>query len=303
MHLVTHGFFKAGLFLGAGSVMHGMNDEVDMRRYGGLRKYMPVTFVTFGLGYLAIIGFPLLSGFFSKDKIIEAAFAKGGTSGYILGSVTLVAAALTAYYMTRVMLMTFFGRERWKEAPVGAPAEWHEPHPHESPASMTVPMIVLAFGSVFAGGLFVLNDAFVNWLTPVTGFDHGELPFSVWVVTGMATAMVALGVLVAYVQYARREVPAVAPHGSLVTVAARKDLYQDSINEGLVMRPGQYLTRLLVWVDGKGIDGFVGGLAAFIGGTSARVRKVQTGFARSYALSMFGGAAVVVAATLMARMA
>ncbi|MCF2529565.1 NADH-quinone oxidoreductase subunit L [Yinghuangia soli] len=303
MHLVTHGFFKAGLFLGAGSVMHGMNDEVDMRRYGGLRKYMPVTFVTFGLGYLAIIGFPLLSGFFSKDKIIEAAFAKGGTTGYVLGSVTLVAAALTAYYMTRVMLMTFFGRERWKEAPVGAPADWHEPHPHESPVSMTLPMIVLAFGSVFAGGLFVLNDAFVNWLTPVTGFSHGELPFSVWVVTGMATAMVALGVAVAYVQYARREVPAVAPQGSLVTVAARKDLYQDSINEGLVMRPGQYLTRLLVWLDGRGIDGFVGGLAAFIGGTSSRVRKVQTGFVRSYALSMFGGTAVVVAATLMARMA
>ncbi|WP_436786771.1 NADH-quinone oxidoreductase subunit L [Yinghuangia sp. YIM S10712] len=303
MHLVTHGFFKAGLFLGAGSVMHGMNDEVDMRRYGGLRKYMPVTFVTFGLGYLAIIGFPLLSGFFSKDKIIEAAFAKGGTSGYILGSVTLVAAALTAYYMTRVMLMTFFGRERWKDAPAGAPPEWREPHPHEAPVSMTLPMIVLAFGSVFAGGLFVLNDAFVDWLTPVTGFDHGELPFSVWVVTGMATAMVALGVLVAYVQYARREVPAVAPHGSLATVAARKDLYQDTINEGLVMRPGQYLTRLLVWLDLRGIDGFVGGLAAFIGGTSARVRRVQTGFARSYALSMFGGTAVVVAATLMARMA
>ncbi|UGQ15416.1 NADH-quinone oxidoreductase subunit L [Yinghuangia sp. ASG 101] len=303
MHLVTHGFFKAGLFLGAGSVMHGMNDEVDMRRYGGLRTYMPVTFVTFGLGYLAIIGFPMLSGFFTKDKIIEAAFAKDATSGYILGSVMLVAAALTAYYMTRVMLMTFFGRERWKEAPVGAPSDWREPHPHESPVSMTLPMIVLAFGSVFAGGLFVLNDAFVDWLTPVTGFDHGHLPFSVWVVTGMATAMMALGVLVAYVQYARREVPAVAPQGSLATVAARKDLYQDSINEGLVMRPGQYLTRLLVWLDLRGIDGFVGGLAAFIGGTSARVRKVQTGFARSYALSMFGGTAVVVAATLMARMA
>ncbi|WP_345679029.1 NADH-quinone oxidoreductase subunit L [Yinghuangia aomiensis] len=303
MHLVTHGFFKAGLFLGAGSVMHGMNDEVDMRRYGGLRKYMPVTFVTFGLGFLAIIGFPLLSGYFTKDKIIEAAFAKGGTSGYILGSVTLVAAALTAFYMTRVMLMTFFGRERWKEAPVGAPSDWHEPHPHESPASMTVPMIVLAFGSVFAGGLFVLNDSFVKWLTPVTGFSHGDLPFSEWAVTGMAVAMVALGVLVAYLQFARREVPAVAPHGSFVTVAARKDLYQDQINEGLVMRPGQYLTRWLVWLDLRGIDGFVGGLAAFIGGTSARVRKVQTGFARSYALSMFGGTAIVVAATLMARMA
>jgi formate hydrogenlyase subunit 3/multisubunit Na+/H+ antiporter MnhD subunit len=92
MHLVTHGFFKAGLFLGAGSVMHGMNDEVDMRKYGGLRKYMPITFVTFGLGYLAIIGFPGLSGFFSKDKIIEAAFAKGGTEGWILGGAALLGA-------------------------------------------------------------------------------------------------------------------------------------------------------------------------------------------------------------------
>jgi NADH-quinone oxidoreductase subunit L len=283
--------------------MHGMNDEVDMRRYGGLRKYMPITFVTFGLAYLAIIGFPLLSGFFSKDKIIEATFAKGGTSGYLLGSITLVAAALTAFYMTRVMLMTFFGRERWKEPPVGAPADWHEPHPHESPSSMTLPMIVLAFGSVFAGGLFVLNSSFVNWLTPVTGFSEGDLPFSSWVVTAMALAMVAIGAFVAYVQYARREVPAVAPHGSLATVAARKDLYQDSINEGLVMRPGQYLTRWLVWLDLRGIDGFVGGLAAFIGGTSSRVRKIQTGFARSYALSMFGGTAVVIAAILMTRMA
>ncbi|MET7298611.1 NADH-quinone oxidoreductase subunit L [Embleya sp. NPDC005575] len=303
MHLVTHGFFKAGLFLGAGSVMHGMNDEVDMRRYGGLRKYMPITFVTFGLGYLSIIGFPLLSGFFSKDKIIEAAFAKGGTSGWILGAVTLVAAGLTAFYMTRVMLMTFFGKERWKEAPAGAPADWHEPHPHESPSSMTGPMILLAFGSVFAGGLFVLNESFVKWLTPVTGFSHGDPPMSEWAVTGMALSMVALGAAVAYVQYARRDVPAVAPAASLVTVAARRDLYQDAVNEGLVMRPGQYLTRLLVWFDNRGVDGFVGGLAAFIGGTSARVRKVQTGFVRSYALSMFGGTLLVVACTLMARMA
>ncbi|WP_406300313.1 NADH-quinone oxidoreductase subunit L [Embleya sp. NBC_00888] len=303
MHLVTHGFFKAGLFLGAGSVMHGMNDEVDMRRYGGLRKYMPITFATFGLGYLSIIGFPLLSGFFSKDKIIEAAFAKGGTSGWILGAVTLLAAGLTAFYMTRVMLMTFFGKERWKEAPAGAPADWHEPHPHESPTSMTGPMILLAFGSVFAGGLFVLNDSFVKWLTPVTGFSHGDPPMSEWAVTGMALAMVALGSAVAYVQYARRDVPAVAPAASLVTVAARRDLYQDAVNEGLVMRPGQYLTRLLVWFDNRGVDGFVGGLAAFFGGTSARVRKVQTGFVRSYALSMFGGTLLVVACTLMARMA
>src|SRR3954464_14883833 len=121
MHLVTHGFFKAGLFLGAGSVMHGMDDEVNMRHYGGLRKYMPITFGTFGLGYLAIIGFPGLSGFFSKDKIIEAAFAKGGTEGWILGACALLGAAITAFYMTRVMLMTFFGEERWRNAPTRSP--------------------------------------------------------------------------------------------------------------------------------------------------------------------------------------
>ncbi len=123
MLLLTHGFFKAGLFLGAGSVMHGMNDEVNMRRYGGLRTVMPITFVTFGLGYLAIIGIPPFSGFFSKDKIIEAAFAAEGVQGVVLGTVTLLGAGLTAFYMTRVMLMTFFGRRRW------APTS----HPHESP--------------------------------------------------------------------------------------------------------------------------------------------------------------------------
>ncbi len=189
MHLVTHGFFKAGLFLGAGSVMHGMNDEVDMRKYGGLRKYMPVTFVTFGLGYLAIIGFPGLSGFFSKDKIIEAAFAKGGTEGWILGSVALLGAAITAYYMTRVMLMTFFGEKRWQPDENG-----HEPHPHESPRSMTIPMIVLAFGSVFAGGFFGIGDRFVHWLEPVTEHAHGHPPISATTVTAATMAVLVIGV-------------------------------------------------------------------------------------------------------------
>ncbi len=140
-HLLTHGFFKAGLFLGAGSVMHGMNDDVDMRRYGGLRKYMPFTFITFGLGYLAIIGFPGLAGWFTKDAIIEAAFHKGGTSGAIFGGCALAAAGLTAFYMTRVMLMTFFGEKRWAA----------DAHPHESPGVMVVPMWILAIGSVGGG--------------------------------------------------------------------------------------------------------------------------------------------------------
>lgn len=218
--------------------MHGMNDEVDMRKYGGLRTYMPVTFVTFGLGYLAIIGFPGLSGFWSKDKIIEAAFAKGGTEGWILGAVTLLGAALTAYYMTRVMLMTFFGEKRWQPD-----AEGNEPKPHESPKSMTIPMIVLAFGSVFAGGLFSLNESFVKWLEPVTQFEHGHPPISAAAVTTCTVVVLLIGVGVAYLQYGRKPVPSVAPRGSLVTRAARRDLLQDDFNHVVLVRGGEHLTR------------------------------------------------------------
>ena len=114
-HLLTHGFFKAGLFLGAGSVMHAMHDEVDMRRFGGLARYLPITFATFGLGYLALIGFPFLSGYYSKDAIIEAAFAQEGWQGWVFGGAATLAAGLTAFYMTRLVLMTFFGERRWKQ--------------------------------------------------------------------------------------------------------------------------------------------------------------------------------------------
>ncbi|WP_399928237.1 NADH-quinone oxidoreductase subunit L [Streptomyces kanamyceticus] len=319
MHLVTHGFFKAGLFLGAGSVMHGMNDEVDMRKYGGLRKYMPVTFVTFGLGYLAIIGFPGLSGFFSKDKIIEAAFAKGGTEGWILGSVALLGAAITAYYMTRVMIMTFFGEERWRNRPTASPDQpdvepaaetqgahgvhgaHDEPHPHESPKSMTIPMIVLAFGSVFAGGFFSIGDRFMHWLEPVTQHDHGNSPLSAATVTGATMVVLVIGVALAYVQYGRRPVPVTAPRGSLVTRAARRDLLQDDFNHVVLVRGGEHLTRSLVYVDHSLVDGVVNGTAASMGGLSGRLRKLQNGYARSYAVSMFGGAAVLIAATLLMR--
>ncbi|MCK1796648.1 NADH-quinone oxidoreductase subunit L [Streptomyces sp. XM4193] len=296
MHLVTHGFFKAGLFLGAGSVMHGMNDEVDMRKYGGLRKYMPVTFITFGLGYLAIIGFPGLSGFFSKDAIIEAAFAKGGTQGWILGVVTLLGAAITAYYMTRVMLLTFFGEKRWQPD-----AEGNMPHPHESPKTMVIPMVVLAFGSVFAGGLFKWGDAFVNWLEPVTRFEHGHPPLSVPVITGLTVVVLLIGVGAAWFQYGRAAVPVIAPRGSLLTRAARRDLLQDDFNHVVLVRGGEHLTRSLVYVDNKIVDGAVNGTAAFYGGLSGRLRRAQNGFARSYAVSMFGGAALLVAATLLMR--
>ncbi|MGW1671867.1 NADH-quinone oxidoreductase subunit L [Streptomyces sp. NPDC002324] len=296
MHLVTHGFFKAGLFLGAGSVMHGMNDEVDMRKYGGLRTYMPITFITFGLGYLAIIGFPGLSGFFSKDKIIEAAFAKGGTEGWILGGVALLGAAITAFYMTRVMLMTFFGEKRWQPDEHG-----HEPHPHESPKVMTIPMIVLAVGSVFGGAYFSIGDRFLHWLEPVTGHKHGNPPIGAAAVTTATVAVMIIGVGLAWLQYGRKPVPVVAPRGSLLTRAARRDLYQDDFNHVVLVRGGEHLTRSLVYVDHTLVDGVVNGTAASMGGLSGRLRRIQNGYARSYAVSMFGGAAILIAATLLMR--
>ncbi len=292
MHLLTHGFFKAGLFLGAGSVMHAMDDETDMRRYGGLRKLLPITYVTFGLGYLAILGVPPFAGFFSKDRIIEAAFAHGGFGGIVTGLAALAGAGITAFYMTRVMLFTFFGEQRWKEGT----------HPHESPASMTGPMILLAFGSVFSGGLLAYGSSLQNWLAPVVGTHHGEPVIPAWAITFFALAVVAAGVWVAYDQYARGAIPETATAGTPLTEAARRDLYGDDFNEAAFMRPGRHLTRSLVFLDSRGIDGLVNTTAAVIGGLSARVRQVQTGFVRSYALSMFTGAALVAAALLAVRL-
>ncbi|MGY1811743.1 NADH-quinone oxidoreductase subunit L [Blastococcus sp. SYSU D00820] len=289
-HLLTHGFFKAGLFLGAGSVMHAMNDQVDMRRFGGLAKKLPVTFVTFGLGYLALIGFPLLSGYWTKDAIIEAALDRGGVSGWVLGGVAVLGAGLTAFYMTRLMLMTFFGRPRWTE----------DVHPHESPSVMTLPMVVLAVGSVAAGFLLVQAFPLQDWLAPVFGEPeeaaHVVAPLTVGIVV---TVVMLLGVLAAWLFVGRREVPEVAPaRVSPVVRAARKALYADTVNESLFMRPGQWLTRALVWVDNRGVDGAVNGLAATLGGSSARLGRAQTGFVRTYALGMLGGAVLVAGALL-----
>jgi len=293
MHLLTHGFFKAGLFLGAGSVMHGMDDETDMRRYGGLRSFMPVTFVTFGLGYLAIIGVPPFAGFFSKDAIIETAFAAGGVKGILLGGAALLGAGITAFYMTRVMLMTFFGERRWRDGV----------HPHESPISMTAPMVVLAIGSVGAGGLLAIGGTLEHWLEPVVGV-HEEAAHAVpvWLMTTITLAVVAVGVAVAYRNYAMRAIPEVAPEDvSALTVAARRDLYGDAFNEDVLMRGGQMMTRGLVEIDDEGIDDVSRGLGALVGGASQRLRQVQTGFARSYALSMFGGTVLVIAAILAVK--
>jgi NADH-quinone oxidoreductase subunit L len=268
-----------------------MDDEVNMRKYGGLARVMPVTFATFGLGYLAIIGIPPFSGFFTKDGIIEAAWDKGGTSGGILATCALIGAGLTAFYMTRVMLMTWFGKRRWAE----------HAHPHESPGVMTWPMILLAVGSVGAGAFLIVGQRFENFLGPVTGLPPASHGFFT-VPGGIALVLALGGIGLAWMMYGRVPVPAVAPKGNPLVVAGRKDLYGDTFNESVLMRPGQWLTRLSVYFDNRGVDGLVNTLAALIGGTSGRWRRLQTGFVRSYALSMFFGAAVLVALLLAVRL-
>ena len=289
-HLLTHGFFKANLFLGAGSVMHAMNDDVNMRRYGALRAALPITFITFAFGYLAIIGFPGFAGFWSKDRIIEAAF----NENVVIGVGALVGAGITAFYMTRLMIMTFLSEKRWQR----------DVHPHESPLVMTAPLVVLAAGSV-VGGALLLNNWIVEWLEPVVGVEeHHDALFSPFLITLLVLAMVAAGVVVAFLTYRRGTISAETPtRVSLATRAARADLYGDALNEAAFMRPGQQLTRSLVYVDDRGVDGAVNGLAALVGGTSGRVRRWQTGFVRTYALSMLAGSALLVLGLLAVRLA
>jgi NADH-quinone oxidoreductase subunit L len=294
LHLLTHGFFKANMFLGAGSVMHGMNDEVNMRRFGGLRTVMPKTFWTFAFGYLAIIGMIPFAGFFSKDKIIEAALDKGGAEGWLLGIVAILGAGLTAFYMTRLMLMTFFGNRRWAK----------DVHPHESPNVMIVPMALLALGSLVSGYLLVLGGSLQHFLEPAVGESVEEGAHTIApVVLGVITLAVALGgVAAAWWLVGRKPVPVEQPlNVTPATWAARRSLYGDALNEAVFMRPGSYLTRALVFFDGRGVDGAVNGLAALVGGTSARVRRTQNGFARSYALSMLAGAVAITAALVLVR--
>ena len=290
MHLLTHGFFKAGMFLGAGSVMHGMNDEVNMRRYGGLAKFMPITSITFGLGYLAIIGVPPFAGFYSKDKIIETAFNAGGVQGVLFGSAALLGAVITAFYMTRLMLMTFFGNKRWAQGS----------EPHESPFFMWAPMAVLAVGSVASGYLLYSGKAIVKWLAPVVDknqHEHTEFLPPI-VVTTLAVVAVIIGVSIAFIKY-RGDLSESAPSEvSIFTRVIRRDLLQDDANEFLFMRPGQKLIQLLVKTDESVIDGAVRAVGSSALGSARGMRKLQTGYVRNYALLILIGALVALLAAL-----
>jgi len=283
MHLLTHGFFKASMFLGAGSVMHGMKDEVNMRRLGGVGKFMPITALTFGLGYLAIIGVPPFAGFYSKDKIIETAFNAGGIKGVALGIATLFGAMITAFYMTRVVILTFFGNERWG----------HKDEPHESPALMLIPIGLLSVGSVISGFILSKGNGLVNWLQPVVNplkEHHAEEFLSPVIVSLMTLAAVIIGLFVALLKYRGEQLAQVPEKVSVLTSAARRDLFQDDFNEIVFMRPGQSLVRGLLNLDYILIDGLVRAVAAVSLTAGIRLRTLQNGYVRSYALMMVVGA-------------
>jgi len=289
-HLVTHGFFKAGMFLGAGSVMHGMDDQVDMRRFGALRSAMVITWVTFGLGWLAILGVPPFSGFWSKDKIIEAAFVGDGWQPWVFGLSALIGAGVTAFYMSRLFFMTFHGKARWTD----------DQHPHESPLLMTVPMMVLAVGSAFLGLFLAVGNRFQNWLAPVVGeHEHAEPVLSVPVLTTATLVLVVLGVGLAYLMYLRRSVPIEPPPPSLAVLVARNDFFQDSVNRAAFQTPGTHVTRTLVYADAAIVDGAVNKQATAIASFGQASRTLQSGKVRSYALIMLAGVVVLGAILVM----
>ena len=277
-HLLTHGFFKANMFLGAGSVMHGMNDDVNMRNFGALARAMRWTFLTFAMGYLAIIGFPFTAGYYSKDHIIEAAFERN----IVLGVLALIGAGITAYYMTRLMMMTFLGRSRWEEGV----------HPHESPAVMTAPLVILAIASLGAG--FVMNNWIQGWLAPATGshpHETGLLAFS-WI--GAATlVVVAAGVALGWWLHSGL-IPKRAPqtHNPLVLIG-RNDLYGDAVNTYAVIWPVSGIATALSLADQGVVDGLVRGSGYGVRGLAGLLRKAQNGYSRTYGLTLVIGVVIL----------
>ncbi|MFI8524426.1 NADH-quinone oxidoreductase subunit L [Promicromonospora sukumoe] len=287
-HLLTHGFFKAGLFLGAGSVMHAMDDQTDMRRFGGLSRFLPITWITMGLGWLAILGIPPFSGFWSKDGIIEAAFlpVEGQPwRAWVFGTVAVLGAAITAFYMTRLFFMTFGGRRpRWTEGQ----------HPHEGSPLMWWPLVFLGVGSAALGLVLGIGGTFTTWLKPVVGeAEHHEPVLPVWLIITATLVVVVLGALLAFRMYAVQVVPEEAPRGSVLTRAARKDLYQDAANETLVLAPAVGLARVVQVGDRDVVDRGWGVLPQAVSWFGGVFRKAQTGYVRSYAAGMAGGVLVI----------
>ena len=304
-HLFTHGFFKALMFLGAGSVMHGMGDQVNMRRFGALRGAMKITWLTFMMGWLAILGVPPLSGFWSKDKIIEAAFSIhsfGGSEApwapWVFGTVALVGAGVTAFYMSRLFFMTFHGKARWTTEAEGSPVR-----PHESGPLMTIPMVVLAVGAVVIGAALSVGDFFTTWLEPAIGpVEHGEPVVGEYALQGATLVLVLVGAWIAWRKYGAAQVPASVPAGNALTEAARRDLYQDTVNEALFMAPSKGLVAVATVGDSAVIDGALTGAGRACQGVGKLVGATQNGFVRAYASYILAGAVAAVALVLAFRL-
>ena len=291
-HMVTHAFFKALLFLGSGSVIHGMHHEQDMRRMGGLRLLMPITAGTFIIGWLAIAGVPPFAGFWSKDEILLAAWEKSP----VLWVVGLVTALLTAFYMTRQVIMVFFGEGRWHDA--------HEEHgahgdlkPHESPWMMVTPLVVLAGLSLVGGGLNLpfseSTERLAVWLEPVVGLHHfhtAKLPMAI-----IAIVVGLLGIAAGFAVYHFKRVKPVEPK-----ILAEGWRYDSGVS-AFMGGPGRKAFEGVAWADSRIVDGAVNGTAAVVKGTAGQVRKAQSGNVRNYAAAVAVGVVLLLAWFVVGR--
>jgi NADH-quinone oxidoreductase subunit L len=291
-HLVTHAFFKAQLFLGAGSVMHGNDDDVDVKHFGGLRAVMPVTFWTTVAAWAAIIGVPFTAGFYSKDQVLAAAFDHGGI-GRLAWAVGVLTAGLTAFYMSRYLFLTFLGERRWPEGR----------HPHESPPVMTVPLIVLGLLALVAG--FTLSTftgaggRFQTFLEPILGQQahEGTSATAFWL-SATATGVAAVGAIIAWLLYGSRRVDWLAVRARFAPAwrALAERLYVDQVYEFFTVTLGRALAAFLaVTIDQRTIDGAVNGVAELVGTAARSGRRLQSGLVRNYALGVLGGAVLIVA--------
>ncbi|GAX59402.1 NADH dehydrogenase I chainL [Candidatus Scalindua japonica] len=301
-HLITHAFFKALLFLGSGSVIHGLGGEQDMRKMGALKKYMPVTYITFFIGTLAIAGIPPFAGFFSKDEILLEAYTKGNLFLWGLGA---FAALLTAFYMFRLLFMTFHGKSRM-DSDV-------EAHVHESPKSILVPLIVLAILSVFGGFLgFPTLSAINNFLAPVIGDGHHGLAHGgeehhpsfvlMFSMMGVSTGIAIVGIMLAFIMYiSRPDLPgAIARNFKWMYKVIFNKYYVDEIYDETFVKPTIWFSRGL-WkiVDVGMIDGFVNAVGRLVILKGEVLKLFQTGFVRNYAFSiMLGGIIIIVCSIL-----
>ena len=229
---------------------------------------------------------PPFSGYWSKDKIIEIAFVGEGWQPWVFGLTALIGAGITAFYMSRLFFMTFHGQKRWTDGQ----------HPHESSLLMTVPMMILAAGSALLGAILGVGNRFQHWLEPVTGtYEHGEPVLPVPVLTTLTLVLVAAGVALAYWMYLRKPVPIEPPPASLAVLAARNDLFQDSVNRAVFQIPGTHLTRTLVYADAAIVDGAVTKQATGVAAFGEATSRFQSGRVRSYSLLMLLGFVVIAA--------